>query len=255
MRNKGNQRRSNINLNKKGKNSSLAPKCYECDQPGHLRFDCLVFKRRMEKSDKRNFKEKKAYITWEDNDMDSSSDSENEIINLGLMAKDYESREEVMSSNYDLSISFDELQDAFNDLRKESIKLAKLVSYSKKTISSSEKEILKLNMELENLKSEVKILKLADKNQSSTKCLIQENNKPFHSCECCDKFKEEIEDLKIALAKFTLGKNNLDIIFGKQRCVFDKAGLRYNSENQQKMHKNFFASTQKAGSPLLTEWS
>ena len=55
--------------------------------------------------------------------MDSSSDLENEIINLGLMAKDYESKEEVTSSNYDLSISFDELQDAFNDLR-ESIKLA-----------------------------------------------------------------------------------------------------------------------------------
>jgi len=51
----------------------------------------------VEKSDKRNFKEKKekkAYITWEDNDMDSSSDSENEIINLVLMAKDYESEEE-----------------------------------------------------------------------------------------------------------------------------------------------------------------
>jgi len=34
----------------------------------------------MEKSDKRNFKEKKekkAYITWEDNDIDSTSDSEN----------------------------------------------------------------------------------------------------------------------------------------------------------------------------------
>jgi len=48
----------------------------------------------MEKSDKRNLKEKKAYITWEDNDMNSSSDLENEIINLGLMAKDYESEEE-----------------------------------------------------------------------------------------------------------------------------------------------------------------
>ena len=48
----------------------------------------------MRKSDKKNFKdkkEKKAYITWEDNDMDSSSDLENEIINQGLMAKDYES--------------------------------------------------------------------------------------------------------------------------------------------------------------------
>ena len=38
-----------------------------------------MFKRRREKFDKMNFKEKKEkkeYITWEDNDMDSSSDSE-----------------------------------------------------------------------------------------------------------------------------------------------------------------------------------
>ena len=65
---------------KKGEDSFLATKYYECDQPGHLRFDCLILKRRMEKSDKRNFKEKKekkAYITWEDNDIDSTSDSEN----------------------------------------------------------------------------------------------------------------------------------------------------------------------------------
>ena len=68
--------------------------------------------------------------------MDSSSDSENEIVNIGLMAKDYESEEEVTSSNYGLSISFYELQDAFNDLNKESTKLVKLVSYSKKTISN-----------------------------------------------------------------------------------------------------------------------
>jgi len=71
FRNKGNQRRSNINPKNKGEDPSLALKCYECDQPGHLRFDCPIFKKRMEKSDKRNFKEKKekkAYITWEDND-------------------------------------------------------------------------------------------------------------------------------------------------------------------------------------------
>ena len=46
LRNKGNQRRSNFNPNKKGEYSSLVPKCYECDQPRHLRFDCTVFKRR-----------------------------------------------------------------------------------------------------------------------------------------------------------------------------------------------------------------
>ncbi|KAL5194400.1 hypothetical protein HKD37_20G056491 [Glycine soja] len=88
------KRKSNINPKKKEEDSSLAPKFYECDQPGHMRFDCPVFKRRMEKSDKRNFKEKKAYITWEDNNINYSSDSVNKIINLGLMLKDYESGEE-----------------------------------------------------------------------------------------------------------------------------------------------------------------
>jgi len=73
-------------------------------------------KEEWKKSDKKTFKDKegkKSYITREDNDMDSLGDSENEVINLSLMAKNYESQEEVISSNYDLSISFDELQDAF----------------------------------------------------------------------------------------------------------------------------------------------
>ena len=51
----------------------------------------------MEKPDKKTFKDKKGkktYITWEDNDMVSSSDSENKIVNISLMAKDYESEEE-----------------------------------------------------------------------------------------------------------------------------------------------------------------
>ena len=51
----------------------------------------------MEKSDERNFKEKKekkGYITWEDNVINSSSDSENKIISLGFMLKDYENEKE-----------------------------------------------------------------------------------------------------------------------------------------------------------------
>ena len=36
LRNKGNQRRSNFNSKKKVEDSSLVPKCYECDQPGKI---------------------------------------------------------------------------------------------------------------------------------------------------------------------------------------------------------------------------
>ena len=75
----------------------LQPQNAKRDQIGHMRFNCLVVKRRMEKSDKMNFKgkkEKKGYITWEDNVINYSSDSEQKIISLGIMMKDYENGEE-----------------------------------------------------------------------------------------------------------------------------------------------------------------
>jgi len=151
-------------------------------------------------------KAKKAYITWDDNDMDSYEESENEVVNLSLMTKNYESDEEVTSSNNNLSFSFDELQDAFIDLHKESVKLAKLVSSSKKTISNLEKEVLKLNKELENLKTEVITLRSNDTIHYST---MHDNIEISNSCNCCKKCLEEIKDLKISLTKFSIGKNNL----------------------------------------------
>ena len=42
-------------------------------------------------------------------------DLENEVVKLSLMPKDYESNEKVTSSDNNLCISFDELQDAFTD--------------------------------------------------------------------------------------------------------------------------------------------
>ena len=112
LRIRGNQRRLNFKPKRKTRDSSSTPKCYECNQPGHLRVNCPIFMKRMEKFEKKNFSEKKvkkAYITWDDNDMESYEDSKNEEIKLCLMAKSYESDEEVTSSNKNLSISFDEL--------------------------------------------------------------------------------------------------------------------------------------------------
>ena len=56
-------------------------------------------------SEKKNLSEKKlkkAYITWDENDMESSEDLENEEINLCLMAKSYESDEEFGYLSYNL---------------------------------------------------------------------------------------------------------------------------------------------------------
>nr|KYP41500.1 Copia protein [Cajanus cajan] len=75
LRNKGNRRKFNFNIKKKGEESSSTPRCYECNQPGHLKLECPIYKKKMEKSNNKNFKDKKSkkvYITWEENDMDSN---------------------------------------------------------------------------------------------------------------------------------------------------------------------------------------
>ena len=67
LRNKGNQRRTNFKPKKIGKDSSSILKCYECNQPVHLRVECPSFKKIMEKSERKTFndkKAKKAYITF-----------------------------------------------------------------------------------------------------------------------------------------------------------------------------------------------
>ncbi|MCS5138639.1 hypothetical protein L2P99_13505 [Staphylococcus aureus] len=72
LRMRGNQRRQNFKPKRRTEESSQIPKCFECNQPGHLRVDCPIFMKKMEKSEKKNFSEKKmkkAYITWDDNDM------------------------------------------------------------------------------------------------------------------------------------------------------------------------------------------
>jgi len=98
----------------------------------------------------------------------------------------------------------------------------------------------------------VKTLRSIDTNHSSTIKIIHDNIEASNSCNCCKKYIEEIKDLKNSLAKFSIGKNNLDIILGKQWRVFDKAGLGYKLDKQQKFYKNFFASTQKYSYPFLT---
>ena len=66
LRNKGNQRRANFKSKKRVEDSSSLPKCYECNQPGHLRVVCPSFKKIIERSEKKTFNDKKAnkaYIT------------------------------------------------------------------------------------------------------------------------------------------------------------------------------------------------
>ena len=44
------------------KQATKALKCFECNQPGHLRVDCPIFKKKMEKFEKKNINEKKLIL-------------------------------------------------------------------------------------------------------------------------------------------------------------------------------------------------
>ena len=51
-----------------------------------------------------------------------------------------------------------------------------------------------------------------------------------------------MKDLNKTLVKFTFGEQNLNMLLGKQRCVFDKAGLGFNPTFKEKEYNNFFTS-------------
>ena len=45
------------------------------------------------------------------------------------------------------------------------------------------------------------------------------------------------------MAKFAQGKQNLNNLLGKQKCVFYKAGLGFNPTYKEKKYKNFFVKS------------
>jgi hypothetical protein len=123
--------------------------------------------------------------------------------------------------------SYEELQDAYDELCENTIKLhAKYITLKKKetgfwneivTLKNENENLLKNN---NNLTSKIK----------SSMVLEKENTR----------LKETIKDLTKTLAKFVNGKENLDMLLGRQMCVFNKEGLVYAPKNKQKFYKNFF---------------
>ncbi|KAL5144137.1 hypothetical protein HKD37_U058992 [Glycine soja] len=98
LRNKRNKRKSNINTKKKEEDSSLAPSCYESNQPWHMRSDYLVFERRIENLtrgiSKKRKKRKHRSLGMKIKKKILQVIQKNKIINLGIMMKDYENGEE-----------------------------------------------------------------------------------------------------------------------------------------------------------------
>ncbi|GAV82016.1 zf-CCHC domain-containing protein, partial [Cephalotus follicularis] len=192
------------------------PTCYECKKPGHFKNECPNLKKK-EKFNKEHSKKKKAMVaTWDDSDSSSSEEEcDEEVVNFALMALEEDSSGD--ESENEVNFTFDELQNAYENLFKE----YECICLKNKTLK---KNAISMSKELETSKNEnSKYLKeiesLKDKNSF---------------------YMNEIDILNKTFSKFSNSSDKLDNLLGLQRCVFDKAGLGYDEMKNVKHFKNFF---------------
>jgi gag-polypeptide of LTR copia-type/Zinc knuckle len=203
--------------------------CYECNKPGHIKFDCPMMKKR----DK--FHKKQAMVaTWSDSD--SSDDDNDEVANLCLMALD----EPKVSPNLDFcevsDYSFDELQDAFDDL---TLEYKAMKSKYKNTISSLKEENDLLSSKLSK-EDDFSNSKLKEEIEALTKVNIDYKTKVNELQVQIDDLNKKNENLQKSFSKFYMGTKKLNEILDAQRASFDRDGLGYNRFEVDTKVSNFF---------------
>ncbi|GAV80235.1 zf-CCHC domain-containing protein/UBN2 domain-containing protein, partial [Cephalotus follicularis] len=88
------------------------PTCYECKKSGHFKSECPNLKNKAQFKKKNEYSKMKTAMiaTWDDSDPSSSEEeSDEEVANIAFMEIEEEEEDEV-------KFSFDELQDAYENL-------------------------------------------------------------------------------------------------------------------------------------------
>ena len=60
-------------------------------------------------------------------------------------------------------------------------------------------------------------------------------------CENCENLEKKVHYLVETVDKLSKGKSNFENVLASQSCVFGKAGLGFNPQNQQDKFSNFFS--------------
>jgi hypothetical protein len=199
----------------------------------------------------------------------TSNDEEDSTEAFCLMAYEDEVTSK-LNSLEDESYSYDELQNAFEELVEEFEKnVLKNKVFKKKVTSLSnelddfkskneilEKQIISLNDKNLSLEKEIIKLKIESQNfieKMKAKDVETSSQIAYDSNLLVNENKElklKVQNLNKILTNFTNGKKNLDNLLGSQRCVFDKAGIGYNPKIKEKHYQKFFINENFLKSPI-----
>ncbi|GAV62601.1 LOW QUALITY PROTEIN: zf-CCHC domain-containing protein/UBN2 domain-containing protein, partial [Cephalotus follicularis] len=203
------------------------PNCYQCKKPGHLKNECPNLKKKAFKKKDEYSKKKKAMVaTWDDSNPSSSEEeSDEEVETIAFMAIEDEDENEV-------NFTFDELQNAYENLFNEYENVCLRNKSLKKNAISMSKEIENLKSEISKYISEIESLKNEKSYYMNEIDVLNVSSKlSIDFKEENEKLKLEIDALKKTFTKFSNSSDKLDNLLGLQRCVFDKAGLGYEEMN------------------------
>lgn len=209
--------------------SSQSFTCFECGKEGHMKADCPTLARKSSHKGRKEFKPRRAYIAWDDNDISSSSESEDdEYANLTLMASHHsDDEQEVSDSELNFKPSYEELQNAFDELFEEFINLSKTCAKQKKQNVSLERKVFDAQEELEKIKSS--------------------------SCNKCKENETKIVELNKVIENFEKGHNGLEEVLSKQRYSNNKTGLGFSNFNKPRTNKTVFVKSSTISNNIETK--
>ena len=141
-----------------------------------------------------------------------------------------------VSSSSSINVeNYSQLLEAFNETREEANRLALLNNRLKGLNNWLENRVRTLEEELNNSKTDFENLEMIYQN-SSYKCV----DSSF--CENCDSLQKKVHYLLKTMDKFSKRQSNLETVLASQKCVFGKAGFRFNLNSKNKSVSKTFSS-------------